>query len=54
MTSLDLRDLEINKTKIYFQQDNDPKHTFETGTRMVPEKEGRYMDWPQIVRYEHH
>jgi hypothetical protein len=41
-----LRDLGINKKDIYFQQDNDPKHTSRLATDWFNKKRVDKLDWP--------
>ena len=41
-----LRDLEINKKDIYFQQDNDPKHTSRLAQDWFLQKKLDKLDWP--------
>ena len=41
-----LRDLEINKKDIYFQQDNDPKHTSNLATDWFWKKKVDKLEWP--------
>jgi hypothetical protein len=41
-----LSDLAINKTSIYFQQDNDPKHTSNLAKEWFQKKKVDKLDWP--------
>ena len=41
-----LKDLEINKKDIYFQQDNDPKHTSQLAQDWFKHKKLDVHDWP--------
>ncbi|KAF8833485.1 hypothetical protein BDN67DRAFT_858959, partial [Paxillus ammoniavirescens] len=41
-----LCDLEINKKDIYFQQDNDPKHTLHLSTVWFNKKRVDKLKWP--------
>jgi hypothetical protein len=41
-----LRDLKLNKMNIYFQQDNDPKHTSQLAQDWFKHKKFDMLDWP--------
>ena len=41
-----LKDLEINKKDVYFQQDNDPKHTSCLAQNWFKQKKLDKLDWP--------
>jgi len=41
-----LHDLDINKTNIYFQQDNDPKHTSKLAQDWFKKKKVDTLSWP--------
>jgi DDE superfamily endonuclease len=41
-----LHDLKIKKKDIYFQQDNDPKHTSNLATNWFQKKKLNKLDWP--------
>ncbi len=41
-----LEDLDINKTNIYFQQDNDPKHTAKLTIAWLKKKRLTVLQWP--------